>query len=282
MIWIEAMRPKTLIISIAPVVIAAVLSPILNWWVLLATLVCALAIQVGTNFANDYYDYKSDADTKKRKGPRKVIAAGLVKAEKMRSAMVIAFLIACIAGSFLIVIGGVPIMILFVLAVLAGIFYTASKYSLKRTGLADIVVFVFFGPVATLATYYLQTGTVNQLVVLASIAPGLIPVAVLTANNVRDRAEDKKHGKKTLTVRFGKRFGQMQYMLCLLVGVASCALLAPYRVWMLLPLLSLIICIPLIRTMWTYRRSQKLIGVLVGTGVVLWLYTLLFCIGAIL
>lgn len=277
MIWLEAMRPKTLIISIAPVVIGTVLAPTFNIWIFLLTLFCALTIQIGTNFANDYYDYQSGSDTKDRKGPRRLLTTGHIHPKQMKRAMIVSFIFAAIGAGCLIAFGGLIILALFVVAVLSGIFYTAGKYSLKRTGLADLFVFIFFGPIATMATYYLQTGTVQLLVFWASLAPGLIPVAVLTANNVRDRIEDKKCGKKTLTVRFGKRFGQMQYTLCMIFGIASCVLLGLY-----LPLIAMLASIPLIKTMWTYRSSKKLIKVLAGTGGVLMLYTVLFCIGAAL
>ncbi|MCP5492757.1 MAG: 1,4-dihydroxy-2-naphthoate octaprenyltransferase [Chlamydiales bacterium] len=277
MIWFEALRPKTLIISIAPVAIGTVLAPSVNVWIFLLTLLCALSIQVGTNFANDYYDFKSGSDTHERKGPRRLLTTGHIQPGQMKLAMIFSFALAGIGALWLIAIGGVIIFVLLVLAILSGIFYTAGKYSLKRTGLADFFVFIFFGPIATMATYYLQTGAVHANVFWASLAPGLIPVAVLTANNVRDRLEDKKCGKKTLTVRFGRRFGQIQYTLCLICGVVSCVLLGLY-----LPLIAMLACIPLIKTMWTYRSSKKLIKVLAGTGMVLMLYTGLFCIGAAL
>ncbi|MCB1118191.1 MAG: 1,4-dihydroxy-2-naphthoate octaprenyltransferase, partial [Chlamydiia bacterium] len=162
MIWFEALRPKTLIISIAPVAIGTVLAPSVNVWIFLLTLLCALSIQIGTNFANDYYDFKSGSDTHERKGPRRLLTTGHIQPGQMKLAMIFSFVLAGLGALWLIAIGGVIIFVLLVLAILSGIFYTAGKYSLKRTGLADFFVFIFFGPIATMATYYLQTGTVHM------------------------------------------------------------------------------------------------------------------------
>lgn len=280
--WLEAARLKTLVISIAPVAIGTAVTPKVDQTILWMTLLCAVLIQIGTNFANDYFDHKHGSDTKERKGPRRLIGAGLISQRQMGLAILTAFTLAAFPGAYLIYIGGWIIAALFALAVLCGIAYTAGRYSFKRTGLADLIVFIFFGPVATLSTYYLQTGIFDPLILFVSIAPGLIPVAVLCANNVRDRIEDKKCGKKTLAVRFGKRFGQLEYSCTLLIGILAIYPLGFYKTGFFLPLLSVIPAARLIHKMWTYKKSEELIDVLSGTAKVLALYTLLFCLGALL
>ncbi len=281
-LWLEAMRPKTLIITLSPILIGTVLSPIWNLLTFLMTLICGLGIQIGTNFANDYFDHKQGSDTKKRKGPRRLIASGHVSPQAMRFAMIVAFAIAFLAGLYLTVIGGWVIFALLLIAISSGIGYSAGKCSLSRTGLADLFVFLFFGPIAVLATFYLQTGALSWLLLWASLAPGLIPVAVLTANNLRDRTEDKKCKKMTLTVRFGKTFGRWEYTLCLLVGILPVIPLTAIKFWLILPLVALIPAVFLIRRIWSYKRLSTLNDVLADTGKTLLLYTALFIIGALL
>ena len=280
--WIEATRPKTLIISIVPVLIGTVFVPSVHWLIFAMTLICALSMQIGTNFANDYFDFKQGADTKARKGPRRLITTGHIKASAMCFAMIVAFFIAFASGVYLSFIGGWVIFILLILGILSGIGYSASKFSLSRIGLADLFVFIFFGPIAVIATYYLQTKAFEPGLILASLAPGLIPVAVLTANNLRDHKEDQKTGKHTFVVRFGKCFGQIEYTLCLIAGIGSAVPLAIQRLSLILPLFAIGPAIYLIYKIWTYQKSSELNHVLASTGKVLMLYTVLFLIGAML
>lgn len=281
-VWIEATRPKTLIISIAPILIGTVLSPKVHWITLFLTLICGLSIQIGTNFANDYFDYKQGSDTKERQGPRRLIPAGIISERAMLRALIIAFMFAFLAGLYLTAIGGWGIFVLLLLAIGSGIGYSMGRLSLSRTGLADLFVFVFFGPVAVLSTYYLQTGAIDWMLLWASMAPGLIPVAVLTANNLRDRLEDKKCHKRTLTVRFGKKFGQWQYTLCLLGGILAIIPLLKMQLTLIITLAALIPSFTTITTVWTYKQSQELIAVLAGTGKILLVYTFLFILGALI
>lgn len=275
------MRPKTLVIAFAPVAMATVLVPHVNLYIFFATLIATVCIQIGTNFANDYFDFCQKSDTKERKGPRRLLTTGTIKPKQMLTAMIIAFAIATIAAIFLTYLRGFIVMILLVLSIASGIFYTASKYSLKRTGLADLFVFLFFGPIATVFTFYLQTGAFNGNLVLVGLAPGLIPVAVLCVNNVRDVREDKQNRIKTIPVRFGKKAGQIEYTLALLIGIFSCALIAFHlKLSFLLPLITLIPAYFQIKKMWSYKKEQELNPLLAGTAQLLLIYTLFFCIGA--
>ena len=174
-IWILAARPKTLWAAIAPVIIGTAIaydSGAAAWLPALAALFGAVAIQIGTNLANDYFDYTKGTDAGNRLGPLRVTQAGLVKPKTMKLATVVAFLLASVAGAYLVWRGGWPILIIGVLSILSGVFYTAGPYPLGYNGLGDIFVLIFFGPVAVGGTYYVQTLSIDWTVLVAGLAPG--------------------------------------------------------------------------------------------------------------
>ncbi len=209
-----AARPKTLAAGICPVVAGTVLAlrdGVFNGGAAVAAVIGAVAIQIGTNFANDYYDAKHGADTAERLGPDRATQMGWVRPETMKRAMIGAFLAAALAGCYLIFRGGWPIVWIGILSIVFGIWYTGGPFPLGYLGLGDIVVFMFFGPVAVMGTYYVQALTINQGLFWASVPFGLISMAILIVNNVRDRAEDAKTGKRTVAVRFGAVFCRVLY-----------------------------------------------------------------------
>ena len=179
----------------------------------------AILIQIGTNFYNDYADFLKGADTSDRKGPMRATQAGLVKPESMKRATIAVFALAVASGLYLIWRGGLPVLMIGVFSILFGILYTAGRYSLAYLGIADLFVLVFFGPVAVGGTYYVQALAIESVVLVAGFAPGLLAVAILLVNNIRDIDEDRAAGKKTLIVRMGRRFGVVAY--CLLCGCGS-------------------------------------------------------------
>ncbi len=217
-----ASRPKTLIASIAPVTMASAWAGHLESFHLLSALFClfsAVFIQVGTNFFNDYADFQKGADTKERVGPTRVTQAGLVSPAEMLTYSIWAFGLAILLGLYLVVRGGWPILVIGVLAVLMGFLYTAGRWSLAYTGLGDFVVLVFFGPVATAGTYYVQSGLISYPLAFLGMAPGLVSVAILTVNNLRDKEQDARVNKRTLAVRFGVVFARNEYKFCLLTAL---------------------------------------------------------------
>src|SRR3989338_3083227 len=188
-VWLMAFRPKTLSASIAPVFIGTAMAFGDGVYHLPTALVCllaALTIQNGTNIANDYYDFKKGADTKERIGPIRVTQAGLIPPETVKGAFIVSFAIAVFLSILLIYRGGWPIAVIGALAILSGILYTAGPLPLGYIGLGDVLVFVFFGPVAVAGTYYVQSFEMNAAVILAGLGLGLISVAILTVNNLRD------------------------------------------------------------------------------------------------
>ncbi len=215
--WFVAARPKTLTAAGAPVLVGLALATLavdLNWMIALVTLFSAVFIQVGTNYANDYYDFLKGSDTDSRLGPPRAILTGDVKAGHMLSASLISFFISALLGLLLIWHGGWAILVIGSVSLLSGFFYTAGPYPLAYLGLGDIFVYVFFGPVAVLGTYYLQTGIWSMPALWTGSACGLLTNTILVVNNQRDVEEDRAANKKTVAVRFGVGFTKVEYVAC--------------------------------------------------------------------
>ncbi len=222
-IWLQAARPKTLPAAISPVILGTAFAMANGAFHALAC-VCAMLgavlIQIGTNFANDYKDFDRGADTESRKGPQRVTQAGLLSRDAVKRATIVAFGLAFVSGLYLIARGGWPILAIGLASIASGVAYTAGRYALAYTGLADLFVLVFFGPVAVGGTYFVQALTLPPEVIVAGLGPGLLATAILLANNVRDIDEDRDANKRTLAVRFGRRFGVGMYAACVLGAAA--------------------------------------------------------------
>ncbi|MCK5000303.1 MAG: 1,4-dihydroxy-2-naphthoate polyprenyltransferase [Anaerohalosphaera sp.] len=287
-IWIESARPKTLFAALAPVMIGAALAYAdggVHVVSLILIVVSATLIQIGTNLANDYYDFMKGADTADRRGPTRATQAGLVSPVAMRNAFLATFGLAVFVGFFLVLRGGVPILVIGSVSVVCGILYTAGPYPLSYIGIADFFVLVFFGPVAVGGTYYLQRGTINPVVIAAGLAPGLVSVAILTVNNFRDYETDKTANKKTLVVRFGRSFGIFEYIFCFAFAMAIPIYLCISVNDHYYSLLSLLI-LPFVGMAVTTMRSnpspEVLNKLLAGTARLLIIFSVLFSIGWII
>jgi len=221
--WLSAARPKTLPAAAVPVCVGGALAAAAGVFNLLPWLLCllfALLIQVGTNFANDYYDFVKGADDHRRIGPARAVASGWLSPAAMRRGLWITFGLALVAGCGLIPFGGWWLLIVGIVSVLCGIAYTGGPYPLGYNGLGDVFVFVFFGWVATGFTLYVQAGVFSARLpgaegtvwtLLAGIPPGALAANLLVVNNLRDEPLDREAGKRTLVVRLGRRFGLAQY-----------------------------------------------------------------------
>lgn len=272
-IWLEASRPKTLIASISPAVLGTALawkSGSFSFLTFLLTLLTGVAIQIGTNFSNDYFDFLKGSDTSDRKGPRRVTQAGLVSLSTMKRAIFIAFTLAALFSIYLTFQGGPLISLLAVLYIALSLAYTAGPMPLAYLGLGDLFVLFLYGPIATLITYYLQTHELPLHVALLGFSPSLISVAILTANNLRDVNEDRRSNKKTLCVRFGENFGRLEYTLCLMGGPIIPCFYGYY-----LPLLVLIPAVIPIKAFWTVQDKKLLNVPFAQTGKLLLLFTVL-------
>ena len=297
--WVIAARPQTLPAAAAPVVVGtglAVHDGVFAALPAVAALLGAALIQIGTNFANDYYDAIQGADTESREGFTRVTAGGLIDAGTVKRAMYLTFAAAVALGTYLVYVGGVPIVVIGLLSVASGIAYTGGPYPLGYHGLGDLFVFVFFGLVAVAGTYYVQAAAVLAAPLPVGIPPGTLPIAavvaalpiaalstdILVVNNVRDREEDVTTGKRTLAVRFGYGFARTQFvaMLLLAYAVPVWFLLRPeYSAAVALPYLTLPYAATITRTMLTETAGEVLNPALERTGKLLAGYAVLFAVG---
>ena len=251
----------------------------------LAALLGAVFIQIGTNYANDYYDFKKGADRESRLGPTRVTQAGLVTPRQVKNAALIAFGLAFIFGIYLVYRGGAPIVIIGLLSIAFGVLYTAGPFAIGYKGLGEIFVLIFFGPVAVGGTYYAQTLNISWPVIVAGLSPGLLSVGILTINNLRDIQSDSAAGKQTLSVRFGASYSQYQYTCAIFL-----ASIIPLILWLetdshpyaVAAILTLAAALPAIKKIFTYQSGEELNRVLENTGRLLLLYGLLFSFGWLL
>lgn len=222
-VWLEAARPKTLPAAIIPVMVGtafAAAEHMARPGVAVICLVFSLLVQIGTNFANDYFDFVQGADTAERVGPRRAVAAGLISPAVMLRATIGTLALAFLVGLLLIREGGWILLPIGVASVVCAVAYTGGPYPLGYNGLGDVFVFIFFGLVAVGATFFVQAHTLTPAVMLAAAAVGLLAANILVANNYRDAETDAKAGKRTLVVRFGRRFALWQYGLSALFALA--------------------------------------------------------------
>lgn len=284
-VWLLAARPKTLGAAVAPVLVGTAMAfeaGALHLGAVLCALLGAVFIQIGTNFSNDYLDFLKGADTDERKGPLRATQAGLVSPQAMKRATAIAFGLAVVAGLYLIVRGGWPILLVGVVSIACGVLYTAGRFSLAYLGLADLFVLVFFGPVAVGGTYYVQALALPPMVLVAGLAPGLLATAILLVNNIRDVREDRLAGKRTLIVRTGRRVGIGLYVASVVGAVAVVAglvLATGQHRAALATVLVLPAAWPLVRRLASETDPRRLNPLLGATGRLLLLFSVLFAVG---
>lgn len=221
-LWFKIIRPGTLAAAISPVLIGLMVASEvtdLNWIVASVTLLVATTIQIASNLINDYYDYKKGLDKAGRLGPSRALAENLVSVNTMLTAIIIDLAITILCGAYLIYVGGWPILLIGLSAILFAWLYTATSYSLSYLGIADIFVLIYFGPIASVGTSYLQLGDFSIESFWLGLICGFISMGVLTVNNLRDRETDALSGKRSLIVRFGKKFGELEYLLLYLLSI---------------------------------------------------------------
>lgn len=286
-IWMHAIRPKTLPAAAAPVIVGTALAyrdGAFQFGPAIAALCAALLLQIGANLANDVFDYRKGADTKERLGPVRVTQAGLLPPEQVFKGMWVSFGIAALCGVYLTFVAGWIIVLIGLLSIAAAAAYTGGPYPLGYYGLGDLFVFVFFGLVAVCGTYYVQVGGINSSVFWASIPMGLLITAILVVNNLRDIDTDEGAGKKTLAVRLGVTGTRLEYSFCIfgayvvplwmwIVGIESA--------WISLVLLSTPLALSLVRKVW-HDGGRDLNPALARTGQLALFYSLLFSAGVIL
>jgi 1,4-dihydroxy-2-naphthoate octaprenyltransferase len=250
-----------------------------NPWIFVFTLLTGVAIQISTNFCNDYFDYIKGADTKQRKGPLRVTQSGLIPESTMKRACAVSLITTALLGIVLVWHGGWLIALLVAISLVLAVGYTAGPVPLAYKGLGDLFVFIAFGPVACLGCYYLQTSDISFECNVAGLALGALSTAILAVNNIRDIEEDEKSGKRTLVVRFGIIFGKMEYAIMLFIPSIISLALSAQRPLLTLSLLYLIPAGIVIKNVIYNTNPSKLNSYLGKTGALLFVYTALFCIG---
>ena len=283
--WLLASRPATLPAAAVPVLVgtAAAIGVGAHFRPLIfaVTLLSALFIQIGTNFANDYSDFHRGADHAGRLGPTRVTQSGLIAHESVRRGIIVAFGIATLLGAYLVYVGGWPIVAIGIFSIVCGLAYTGGPWPFGYHGLGDVFVFVFFGLIAVTGTAYLQLGAWSPVALLMSIPIGLLVTNILVINNLRDLPTDRDAGKRTLAVRIGDRATRLQYLFfvvlayCMLIGFAR----ASDDWWLLLPFASFPLALIVTRAVMSGTSGRELNPMLKKSGQILLLYGVLLTIG---
>ncbi|MFT7578765.1 MAG: 1,4-dihydroxy-2-naphthoate octaprenyltransferase [Myxococcota bacterium] len=224
-VWLLTARPKTLLAGVAPILVGTALACSFGTFHLgaaVAALLGALLLQIGCNLVNDAADFVRGTDNN-RVGPARAAAEGWLTPHALWIGAGLCFVAAGLTGVYLFTRVGWPVVAIGLGGVLAAIAYTAGPKPLGYLGLGDVLVFIFFGPVAVIGTFFVQADAVTAQVVWASIPVGLLTTAILVVNNLRDRHSDKLTGKRTLAVRYGARASRVQYGLLLALSYAAVA-----------------------------------------------------------
>ena len=270
--WIMAARPGTLPAAVAPVLVGTAMAGwrgTAGFGPALGALAGALLIQIGTNLANDYFDFRKGADTEGRLGPTRVVQAGLLSPEAVLRGTVVVLALALLVGVYLVMVGGLPILVIGLAALLCAVIYTGGPFPLAYHGLGDLFVFVFFGLVAVGGTYWVQALEFRPDLLLAGAGVGALTTAILVVNNLRDREEDARVGKRTLAVRLGVGGTRLQYLLLLLGAMFVPALGMRYFAWpdwTLMALGSLVFLVRPLVTVLAFRDRRELNSALAWTA----------------
>ena len=276
-IWIQGSRPRTLPAAIAPVLVATVAAGS-QWRPLQAALALfvSLALQVGVNYSNDYSDGIRGTDDN-RIGPTRLTASGLATAQAVKNAAFLSFGAASIAGLVLASLSSWWVILIGATSIAAAWGYTGGANPYGYKGLGEVSVFIFFGVVATVGTYYVQTLTITWLSCAASVPMGALACALLAINNIRDRAQDVEVGKKTLAVRLGDRNSRLFLVLLLTSAYLFAAL--TLKPWALITLITLPLAVKISRAVLSGAVGRDLIPLLAKTGQLQLLFALTFALG---
>jgi 1,4-dihydroxy-2-naphthoate polyprenyltransferase len=274
--WVLGARPRTLPAAIAPVVVASALAgPDFNWFRAALALKVGVWLQIGVNFANDYSDGVKGTDAN-RIGPTRLVASGLASAKSVKMAAYISFLIASIAGVWLALLTSPILIAIGILAIAAAWGYTGGKNPYGYNGLGELSVFIFFGLVATVGTYYAQTEKITVLSFIVAIPMGALACAILAVNNIRDRAQDELVGKRTVAVRLGDAKARRSFVALLVL--AHTAAIATFIPTAMLTLLAAPLTFSISKVVLSGASGRDLIPVLGRTGKLQLLFASLFAI----
>ena len=279
-IWVDGARPRTLPAAIAPVLVATALAGgSFDPLTALLALIVSLSLQIGVNYANDYSDGIRGTDND-RIGPSRITAGGLAKPIQVKSAAFISFGVAAVAGLGLAITTSWWLIAVGAISIAAAWGYTGGKNPYGYMGLGELFVFIFFGLVATVGSFYVQTEEITGQSILAGVIVGSLACAILVINNIRDRAKDEVVGKLTLAVRLGDKRSRIFY---------SVLVIAPYLLtagfgtpWTLLTLLTLPMTISILKALWSGIQGVELIALLGKTGKLQMLFSLALSLALII
>ena len=273
-VWLAGARIRTLPAALVPVLVGTAIAATdtgswnhgISWFRALLALIVAAALQVGTNFANDYSDGIRGTDNEDRVGPTRLVGSGLVQPRQVKIAAFAAFGVAAAFGLILAILVGWQLLIVGAASMLAGWFYTGGKNPYGYLGLGEVFVFVFFGLVATIGSAYVQTEELSILAWAGGSAVGLLAVALLVTNNLRDIDTDAQSGKNTLAVRMGDSATRMFFIACIIGAFSIGLLMIHERTWALLAFIALPLAVPPTSAVASGTSGPALIKVLGQTG----------------
>lgn len=286
--WVLAARPATLPAGVAAVVVGSALAAadgVFRWDALVVTLFAALAIQVGVNYANDLADAQKGADTEARIGPTRAVAAGLLTSGQMKRGIAVAFVLAAIAGVYLIWLAGWVILAIGIVSIIAALGYTNGPIPYGYYGLGEVFVFVFFGLVATVGTRYVYDRAAPADAWMSGVSMGLLAAAILVANNVRDIETDRVAGKRTLAVIFGRQAARWMYTMMVFAAYAVIAVAVAagaLPTWAMVTFVSIALAVQPVRTIFTQTEGPPLIGVLKATARLQLVFAALLALGVLI
>jgi 1,4-dihydroxy-2-naphthoate polyprenyltransferase len=287
-IWVMAARLRTLPAAVAPVLVGTSLAGYEGAFHplrLVAALIGAIFIQVGTNLSNDYSDARRGADAEDRLGPVRVTAGGLVPPSRVLIATYISFAVAVLAGVYLIVVAGWQLLLVGGASILAGVLYTGGPRPYGYEGMGEVFVFLFFGLVAVAGSYFVQTRHLEWEAFALAVPVGLIAAGILVVNNVRDIDSDRRARKRTLAVRMGRArtrslFAAIIYLAYVLAPVTW--IFGPLRAWVLLPWLTIPLAAATVRVVRTRVDGPSLNRALAQTGMLQLAFCALLSAGLLL
>ena len=286
-IWWLAIRPRTLPAALSGVITGSALAwhdGVFRLLPALAAMLIALLLQIGSNLANDVFDFERGADSGSRQGPLRVTQSGLLRPQQVKRGMLLVFALAALLGLYLAIVAGWRVIPIGLAAILAAVAYTAGPYPLGYHGLGELFVFLFFGVASVAGTYFVQAGRVSPSAWWMSLPIGLIIVGILVVNNLRDLDSDRLAGKRTLAARFGSRFAKGEYLACLIAAYLSLLFYCAFAIlpWSaLLPWLSLPLAYVTVRIVFT-QTGAALNRALGNTGQLALLFSLLFLLQELL
>ena len=286
--WILAARLRTLPAAVAPVLVGSALAyrdETFSWLPATAALLVALLLQIGVNLANDYFDYIKGVDTDQRLGPLRVTQSGLLKPDSVRTGMLFILGLSLVPGAYLMAIGGWPVMVAGIAALVSALAYSGGPFPLASNGLGDIFVFIFFGLVAVCGTYFVQAANITFTTVAMAGVVGMLITAILVVNNLRDIDTDRTAGKRTLAVMLGEFGTKIEYT-GLVAGSYICLLTfwitGAVSFWGLMPVLSLPLGISLVRRIWRGATGPAFNQLLAATASLSLIFSLLLAFGLVL